>query len=216
VTIGSLIWGVGVKPQGGVIDYATLEVAHTENEKRKMVLCALVFRNTVFLISQNGDRWGIGKTNKNLANANRSRVSCAHNSSRTRGHLRDLQSTLRITQVRNHWTDHTRLTIRRVIWLWILSWPWNVGQTQRSLKVIEISAIWKLGSYSPSIVTMAVSVAVCEIFSVKEWRDLENQVRDRSRSFKMAPFDRPYAIFYWSTIVNIALSCTILKLFDVE
>jgi len=31
-------------------------------------------------------------------------------------------------------------------------------------------------SYSPSIVTMAVSVAVCEIFSVKEWRDLENRV----------------------------------------
>jgi len=32
-------------------------------------------------------------------------------------------------------------------------------------------------SYSPFIVTMAVYVAVCEIFSVKEWRDLENQVR---------------------------------------
>jgi len=29
-------------------------------------------------------------------------------------------------------------------------------------------------SYSLSIVTMAVSVAVCEIFSVKEWHDLEN------------------------------------------
>jgi len=29
-------------------------------------------------------------------------------------------------------------------------------------------------SYSPFIETMAVSVAVCEIFSVKEWRDLEN------------------------------------------
>jgi len=53
-------------------------------------------------------------------------------------------------------------------------------------------------SYSPSIVTMAVSVAVCEIFSVKEWRDPENQVRGRSRSLKMAPFDRPYATFYWS------------------
>ena len=39
-------------------------------------------------------------------------------------------------------------------------------------------------SYSPSIVTMAVSVAVCEIFSVKELRDLENQVRGRSRSLK--------------------------------
>jgi len=39
-------------------------------------------------------------------------------------------------------------------------------------------------SYSPSIVTVAVSVAVCEIFSVKEWRDFENQVRGRSRSLK--------------------------------
>jgi len=68
-------------------------------------------------------------------------------------------------------------------------------------------------SYSPSLVTMAVSVAVCEIFSVKEWRDLENQVRGRSRSLKMAPFDRQYATFYWSAIVNIALSCTIFEFF---
>jgi len=39
-------------------------------------------------------------------------------------------------------------------------------------------------SYSPSIVAVAVSVAVCEIFSVEERRDLENQFRRRSRSFK--------------------------------
>ena len=32
-------------------------------------------------------------------------------------------------------------------------------------------------SYLPSVVTMAVSVAVCEIFSVKEWCDLENRFR---------------------------------------
>jgi len=32
----------------------------------------------------------------------------------------------------------------------------------------------------------------------------------------MAPFDIPYATFYWSVIVNIALSCTIFELFDVE
>jgi len=65
-------------------------------------------------------------------------------------------------------------------------------------------------SYSPSIViTMTISLAISEIYSVKEWRDLENQVRGRSRSLKMAPFDRPYATFYWSAIVNIALSCTI-------
>ena len=49
----------------------------------------------------------------------------------------------------------------------------------------------------------------------KEWRDLENQVRGRSRSLKTAPFNRPYATFYWSAIVNIALSCAIFKLFDV-
>ena len=70
-------------------------------------------------------------------------------------------------------------------------------------------------SYSPSIVTVTVSVAVCEIFSVKEWRDLENQVRSRSRSLKMVPFDKPYATFYWSAMVNIPLYCTIFELFDV-
>jgi len=32
----------------------------------------------------------------------------------------------------------------------------------------------------------------------------------------MAPFDRPYATFYWLAIVNIALSCTIFEFFDVE
>jgi len=32
-------------------------------------------------------------------------------------------------------------------------------------------------SYSPSIVTMAAYVAVFEIFSVKEWCDLEKELR---------------------------------------
>ena len=60
-------------------------------------------------------------------------------------------------------------------------------------------------SYLPFIVTVAVSVAVCEMLSVKQRRDLENQVRGRSRSLKMAPFNRPYATFYWSAIVIMAL-----------
>ena len=86
-----------------------------------------------------------------------------------------------------------------------------------SLKLVSFERLGAVFySYSPSIVTVAVCVAVCEIFSVKEWRDLENQVRGRSRSLTMVPFDRPYATFYWSAIVNIALSCTILELFDVE
>jgi len=57
-------------------------------------------------------------------------------------------------------------------------------------------------SYSPSIVTMAVSVAVCEIFSVKEWSDLENRVRVRSRSLEMAPFDRSHMSSYSPSIVT--------------
>ena len=73
-----------------------------------------------------------------------------------------------------------------------------------SLKLVPFESFGAV-SYSPSILTMAVSVAVCEIFSVKEWRDLENQVRGRSWSLKMTPFERPYATFYWSAIVTIAV-----------
>jgi len=51
-------------------------------------------------------------------------------------------------------------------------------------------------SYSPSIVTMAASFAILEIFSVKEWPDLEIWVWGRSRSFKKARFDRPRMTFY--------------------
>ena len=61
-----------------------------------------------------------------------------------------------------------------------------------SLKLASFEIIDAV-SYSPSIVTVAVSVAVCDIFSVKEWYDLENQVRGCSRLLKIAPFDRPYA-----------------------
>jgi len=63
-------------------------------------------------------------------------------------------------------------------------------------------------SYSNFVATMAVSLAVYEIFSVKEWRDLENLVRVCSGSLKMAPFDGSYTTFYWSAIVNVAVSCT--------
>ena len=38
--------------------------------------------------------------------------------------------------------------------------------------------------------TMAVSVAVCDIFSAKEWCDLENGVRVRSRSLEIHFIDR--------------------------
>ena len=59
---------------------------------------------------------------------------------------------------------------------------------------------------------MAVSVAVCEIISVKEWYDLENRVRVRSRSLEMAPFDTSHASFYSLSIVTMALSCIVCEM----
>jgi len=91
----------------------------------------------------------------------------------------------------------------------------SVIDHSRSLKLVPFERLGAV-SYSPSIVTMAVSVAVYEIFSVKEWRDLENQVRGRSRSLKTAPFDRPYATLCWSAIVTISLYGAIFELFDFE
>ena len=60
---------------------------------------------------------------------------------------------------------------------------WDEGHS-RSLKLVPFKSFGVV-SYSSSIVTMAVSVAVCDIFSVKEWCDLKNRVRVRSRSCEM-------------------------------
>jgi len=71
-----------------------------------------------------------------------------------------------------------------------------------SLKVVPFKSLGAV-SYSPSIVTTVVFVAVCQIFSVKEWCDLENGVRVRSRSLEMAPFDRSHTSSYSLSIVTI-------------
>jgi len=55
---------------------------------------------------------------------------------------------------------------------------------------------------------MAVSVAICEIFSVKEWCDLENRVR----SLEMAPFDRLHTSSYSPSIVTMAIYCIVCKI----
>jgi len=78
----------------------------------------------------------------------------------------------------------------------------------RSLKLVPFESLGAV-SYSPSIVTMAISVAVCEIFSFKEWCDLENRVRVRSRSLEMAPFDRSHTSSYSPLIVTMVLSCIV-------
>jgi len=103
--------------------------------------------------------------NKNLAIANRSRVSCTYNTSRAfYSNSVTLKYRLRITQChwkRKHWIDHARLTISRVIWRWILSWPWNL--IYRLLKIIEADPFESLVtvSYSPFVVTMPLYCIVC-------------------------------------------------------
>ena len=67
-------------------------------------------------------------------------------------------------------------------------------------------------SYSPCIVTMAISVAVYDIFSVKEWCDFQNRVMVRSRSLEMAPFDRLHISSYSPSIATMEISCIVCEI----
>ena len=61
----------------------------------------------------------------------------------------------------------------------------KLGLEVMSLNLVPFKSLGTV-SYPPSVVTMAValSVTVREIFSVKEWCNLENRVRVRYRSLK--------------------------------
>jgi len=74
--------------------------------------------------------------------------------------------------MRNHWTDHTHLVVvelfnteyYRDLEMWVRG-------HSRSLKVVPFESLGTV-SYLPSIVTIAVSLAILEILSVKQWPDL--------------------------------------------
>ena len=80
-----------------------------------------------------------------------------------------------------------------------------------SLKLVPFESLGAV-FYSASTVTVAVSVAVCEIFSVKEWCNIENRVRVRSRSLETTPFDRPHTSSYSPSIVTMAISCIVCEI----
>jgi len=94
---------------------ATLSKAHTLHvsvEERNFV--------NAFINKDNGSRTYDNTINKNLAIANRSHVSCAHNTSTAYrpNYTVASKSRLRVTHgtcKRNHWIDHTRLSSSRVI-----------------------------------------------------------------------------------------------------
>ena len=50
------------------------------------------------------------------------------------------------------------------------------------------------------------------IFSVKEYPDLENRVRVHSRSLEMAPFDRSHMSSYSPSIATMAISCIVCEI----
>ena len=54
----------------------------------------------------------------------------------------------------------------------------------------------RITSYRRSIVTMALSRAVSELFNVEKYRDLEIGVRGHSRSLKVVPFGRSCIVSY--------------------
>ena len=72
----------------------------------------------------------------------------------------------------------------------------------------ELRSLASNGTLTTAIVSMAVSVVVCEISS----GDLENRVRVRSKSLKMAPFDRSYTTSYSPSIVTMAISCIVCEI----
>ena len=83
-----------------------------------------------------------------------------------------------------------------------------------TLDSVEITLLSRacVSPYWYFIETMSVCHTIYEIFSIKEWRNLEAGGRGRSRLLKMAPFDRLYTTFCWSAIVSTAVCCTIFKI----
>ena len=88
---------------------------------------------------------------------------------------------------------------------------WVRGHSM-SLKMVPFKSLGTL-SYSPSITTMAASLAISEIFSIKKWPDLEIWVTGNSKSLKLVPFETFGAISYSPSIVTITPSFIVCEIY---
>ena len=70
--------------------------------------------------------------------------------------------------------------------------------------------------YWCTIVTIALSCAVCELFDVEYYRDLEMWVRGHSRSLKLVPFESLDVVSYSSSIVTMAVSVAVCEIFSIK
>ena len=149
---------------------------------------------------------------KNLAIANRSRVSCAHNSSRASPWPWNLRyGSLKVTGngTIGKITTYT-ITIHDLLLDELLDVEYYrdlemwVRSHLRSLKVYHLKVWVRFPNFSYPKPNPNYNPNP----NFNLWLGVN--------VMKIAPFDRPYATFYWSAIVNIALSCTIFELFDVE
>ena len=131
--------------------------------------------------------------NKNLAIANRSRASCAHNTSRsfiTPWPWNITGGSLKVTGNGTiGYIIHDLLLVELFDVEYYRDLKMSVRGHSRSLKMVPFES-WGTVMNWPSIETVAESLAISEIFSVKEWPYLEIWVWGHSRSLKMAPFDR--------------------------
>ena len=87
----------------------------------------------------------------------------------------------------------------------------SIRGLSRSLKLMPFKSLGAV-SYSPSILPMAVSAAILEIFNVKEWPDLEIWVWGPSRSLKLMPFKSLGVVSYSPSIATMALSCIVCEI----
>jgi len=129
-----------------------------------------------------------------------------------------LKSRLGVTH--GHWKQHHSTDLNHLIRLIVERFDveyygdlamWVRGHSM-SLKMVPFKSLGTL-SYSPSITTMAASLAISEIFSIKKWPDLEIWVTGNSKSLKLVPFETFGAISYSPSIVTITPSFIVCEIY---